>query len=117
MKVYEQIYQFIVDQIVGMIEIDIGNYLYEWEGYNLQLHFDKWSNGGLDVYINDPEYCTVNEFDKLEFNDDDIDDVLMIEHLHQEDMLWFIINYQQEKQVMKDRVNKYLKFKRRDIFK
>ena len=29
MKVYEQIYQFIVDQIVGMIEIDIGNYLYE----------------------------------------------------------------------------------------
>lgn len=29
MKVYEQIHQFIVDQIVGMIEIDIGNYLSE----------------------------------------------------------------------------------------
>jgi len=116
MKVYEQIHHFIVDQIADMIEIDIGNYLYD-DIYNLHLHFDKWSNGGLDVYINDPEYCTVNKFDKLEFNDDDIDDILMVEHLHEEDMLWFIMNYQQEKQVMKNRVDRYKRFKRRNIFK
>ena len=117
MKVYEQMHQFIIDQIIGMIEIDVGNYLYKWEGYKVDLHFNKRSNEGLDVYINDPEYCIINEFNKLEFNDDNIDDILTVEHLHQEDMLWFIMNYQQEKQVMKDRVDKYIKFKRRNVFK
>ena len=114
-KICGEAYQFIVDQIIGMIEIDIESYLFKILG--LRLHFNRWSNGGLDIYINDPEYCTVNKFDKLEFNDDDIDDILIVEHLHEEDMLWFIMNYQQEKQVMKDRIDKYIKFKRRNIFK
>lgn len=102
------IYQFLIDQIIGLIEIDIGNYLYEKA--NFSLHFDRWTNGGLDVYIFDPNYCTVDKWNKIEFNDDYIDDILMIEHLHEEDMLWFILNYQQEKKKMIEKVDKYLKY-------
>ena len=105
-----ELYQFLVDQIIGLIEIDIGNYLYDKAGKN--LYFNRYINGGLDIYIFDDDYDFVDEYGLIDFSDPNIDDVLEIEHLHKEDMLYFLFNYEKEKHKMIERINKYLKFKK-----
>ena len=76
-----EIYSFIVDQIEGLIDIEIGNYLYnKTDALTTKLHFG-------------------------------IDDLLMIEHLHYEDILWFLMNFYKEKEKMKRRVDEYIEWK------
>ena len=98
-----EIYSFIADQIEGLIDIEIGNYLYEKSKSKFSLHYNRWVNGGIDVYIFDEDFCTINDFDKM--------DLLMIEHLHYEDILWFLMNFDKEKVKMKQRVDKYIEWK------
>ena len=112
-KICGEFYQFIIEQIIGLIEIDIGNYLYD--KINKSLYFNRYINGGLDVYIFDNDYSFIDKYGLINFNDSNIDDIFEIEHLHKEDMLYFILNYKKEKQKMIERVNKYLKFKERGM--
>lgn len=108
-----EIYSFIADQIEGLIDIEIGNYLYEKAKSKFSLHYNRWANGGIDIYIFDEDFCTINDFDKIDFTVEpfDIDDLLMIEHLHYEDILWFIMNFKEEKRKMVKRVDRYIEWK------
>ena len=109
-KLCGEVYQFVVDQLIGLFEIDFGNYLYFETG--LYLHYDRWANGGLDIYIFDPDYCFTNRWDKIDFYVDGVDDILLIEHLHSDDILYFILNYQKEKTKIKKRIQEYIRFKK-----
>lgn len=109
-----EIYSFIADQIEGLIDIEIGNYLYnKTDALTTKLHYDRWQNGGIDVYIYDSEFCKIDKYDKIDFVEEPfgIDDILMIEHLHYEDILWFLMNFDKEKEKMKQRVDEYIEWK------
>lgn len=108
-----EVYSFIADQIEGLIDIEIGNYLYEKAQSKFSLHYNRWQNGGIDVYIFDEDFCKIDDFDKIDFTEEPfgIDDLLMIEHLHYEDILWFLMNFDKEKIKMKQRVDKYIEWK------
>ena len=116
-KICGEIYSFVADQIEGLIDIEIGNYLYEESNGKLSLHYDRWTNGGIDVYIYDNQFCEINKWDKIDFTKEDInmplpiDDMLMIEHLHYEDILWFIMNFKEEKKEMIKRIDRYIEWK------
>ncbi len=108
-----EIYSFIADQIEGLIDIEIGNYLYEKSKSKFSLHYNRWVNGGIDVCIFDEDFCKINDFDKMDFTVEPfgIDDLLMIEHLHYEDILWFLMNFDKEKVKIKQRVDEYIRWK------
>ena len=108
-----EVYSFIADQIEGLIDIEIGNYLYEKAQSKFSLHYNRWQNGGIDVYIFDEDFCKIDDFDKIDFTEEPfgIDDLLMIEHLHYEDILWFLMNFDKEKEEMKQRVDEYIEWK------
>ena len=108
-----EVYSLIADQIEGLIDIEIGNYLYEKAKSKFSLHYNRWANGGIDIYIFDEDFCTINDFDKIDFTIEpfDIDDLLMIEHLHYEDILWFIMNFKEEKKKMIKRIDRYVEWK------
>lgn len=110
-----EVYSFIADQIEGLIDIEIGNYLYEKAKSKFSLHYNRWVNGGIDIYIFDEDFCTINDFDKIDFTTEpfDIDDLLIIEHLHYEDILWFIMNFKEEKKKMIKRIDQYIEWKER----
>lgn len=108
-----EVYSFIADQIEGLIDIEIGNYLYEKAKSKFSLHYNRWANGGIDIYIFDEDFCKINDFDKMEFTVEPfgIDDLLMIEHLHYEDILWFLMNFDKEKVKIKQKVDEYIRWK------
>ena len=106
-------YSFVADQIEGLIDIEIGNYLYEESDGKLSLHYDRWANGGIDIYIYDNQFCKINKWDKIDFITipTSIDAMFMIEHLHYEDILWFIMNFKEEKKEMIKRIDRYIEWK------
>lgn len=118
-KLCGDFYQGLVDQIEGLINIEIGNYLYEESDSQLSLYFNRWTNGGLDVYIYDDKYSYINNYNKLDMKLDimpiikrfNIDDMILLEHLHYEDMLWFIMNFKEEKKHIIKRIDEYIKWK------
>ena len=110
-----EIYSFVADQIEGLIDIEIGNYLYEESDGKLSLHYDRWANGGIDIYIYDNQFCQIDKWDKIDFTQKYIDaplpNMLMIEHLHYEDILWFIMNFKEEKKEIIKRIDRYIEWK------
>lgn len=108
-----ELYSSLVDQIEGLLDIEIGNYIYEETNDKLSIHINRYLNGGLDIYIYDQDFCILNDFDMIDFNQDinNIDDILMIEHLHYEDILWFIMNFKEEKKEMIKRIDRYIEWK------
>ena len=63
-----EIYSFVVDQIEGLIDIEIGNYLYEESDGKLSLHYDRWAKGGIDIYIYDNQFCQIDKWNKIDLN-------------------------------------------------
>ena len=101
-------YSGLVDQIEGLIQIEVGNYLYSKGIPASTIHFDRWINGGMEAYIFDEDIATLDIWNKIQT---DYEDILMIAHLHYEDMLYFILNFDKEKKKMFEYIDKYLKFK------
>lgn len=101
-------YVGLTDQIQGLIEIEVGNYLYSKGIPASYIHFDRWSNGGIEVYIFDEEIASLDKRGKIQT---DYEDILLLAHLHYEDMLYFILNFGKEKKRMFEYVDRYLKFK------
>ena len=110
-----EIYSFVADQIEGLIDIEIGNYLYEESDGKLSLHYDRWAKGGIDIYIYDNQFCQIDKWDKIDFTQKYIDaplpNMLMIEHLHYEDIIWFIMNFKEEKKEMIKKIDRYIEWK------
>ena len=110
-----EIYSFVADQIEGLIDIEIGNYLYEESDGKLSLHYDRWAKGGIDIYIYDNQFCQIDKWDKIDFTQKYIDaplpNMLMLEHLHYEDILWFIMNFKEEKKEMIKKIDRYIEWK------
>lgn len=101
-------YVGLVDQIEGLINIEVGNYLYSKGIPASYIHFDRWTNGGIDAYIFDEDIASLDKWNKIQT---DYEDVLLIAHLHYEDMLYFVLNFEKEKKRMFEYVDRYLKFK------
>ena len=101
-----EFYCGLVDQIQGLIQTEVENYVYAKDFPD--IHFDRWVNGGMDVYIYDENIATLDKWDKIQT---DYEDVLLIEHLHYDDMLYFILNFDKEKKKMFECVDRYMKFK------
>ena len=108
-----EIYSFVVDQIEGLIDIEIGNYLYEESDGKLSLHYDRWAKGGIDIYIYDNQFCQIDKWNKIDFITipTSIGDMFMIEHLQYEDILWFIMNFKEEKKEMIKKIDRYIEWK------
>ena len=89
------LHQELLYQLEGLINIEIGTYIYKLEecnnikhytGNNLEILFDKGGDG-LDVYV-------LPEAEELTF---DTMDKYMIGHYHSDDLLYLIINWEKEK--------------------
>lgn len=94
---YKASQEMLVDQLVGVLEIEVGNYIYK--AYKDELYINKGDYGneyGLDIYIKSPDledYC-------------DADDRMLL-HLHPEDILYAILNHIEISKDMIDTYNKY----------
>lgn len=104
-------HQELIEQIEGLINIDIGSYIYNLAP-KLKLHMESF--GGLDIYIYDEDFAFLDEYKKICFKTPYwlINDKSMIGHYHSEDLLWLIINYDKEKKKMIEYVNKYINWKK-----
>ena len=104
-------------QIEGLLNIEIGNYIYEnGKDLNLKPFFDM--RGGADIYIYDDDFARIDEYGNIEFkeyfNADGrlmIDDKSMMGHYHYEDLLWLIMNFKEEKKYMIKRIDEYINWK------
>lgn len=104
-------------QLNGLLEIEIGNYIYEnGEHLNLRPHIEI--NGGIDVYIFDGYFAKLTKNNKIDFYsyfqiDDisDISDISLIGHYHYDDLLYLIINFKEEKKEMIKKIDRYIEWK------
>lgn len=113
-----ELHKELLIQIKGLLEIEIGNYIYEKGGkYNLELHIDNYD--GIDAYVFDRLYSSINKYGNLEFDDYfmdtgtglTIDDLSMIAHYHYEDLLYLLMNYQNEKKRILKKVDNYIEWR------
>jgi len=100
-------------QLEGMINIEIGNYIYS---NKLEMHIEAIN--GIDVYIYDKDFAYINHYDMIDFMPPNfmfkglyIDDISLIGHYHSEDLLYLIMNFKTEKEAMLKKVDKYIKWK------
>lgn len=129
-----EFHQELIEQIKGLINIDIGCYLYN-VAPDLELHIESY--GGIDIYIFDKDFAYLDEYKQINFKEQSslnirpfhesiepmpikfkvpywiIDDKSMIGHYHREDLLWLIMNYEKEKEKMIKQINGYVNWKRR----
>lgn len=116
-----EFHQELIEQIKGLINIDIGCYIHNIES-DLELHIE--GSGGIDIYIYDKDFAYLDEYKQINFKEHIqvpryfhvpvwiIDDKSMIGHYHREDLLWLIMNYDKEKGKMIKHVNEYINWKR-----
>ena len=88
-----ELYNELLRQIEGLIDIEIGNYAYD---NGLELFYDK--RGGIDIYV-----------DKIGSEDKDIFERYQIGHYHNNDLLYLILYFEKEKQRMLNYINEYIK--------
>lgn len=100
-------------QLKGLIDIEIGNYLYE---NNLGLHTEIIN--GVDVYIYDKDFAYINHYNMIDFIPPNfmfkglyIDDISLIGHYHSDDLLYLIMNFKTEKEAMLKKIDKYISWK------
>lgn len=113
------VHKELIKQIKGLINIEIGNYLYDNKGdLNLDIYID--GNDGLDIYIYDKDFAKINEDNQFYFkeyfeteNGIMIDDKSMLGHYHSDDLLYLIMNFQEEKKYMRKNVDEYINWKER----
>ena len=103
----------LLDQLEGMINIEIGNYIYS---NKLEMHIEAIN--GIDVYIYDKDFAYINHYNMIDFMPPNfmfkglyIDDISLIGHYHSEDLLYLIMNFKTEKEAMLKKVDKYIKWK------
>ena len=90
-----KLYDELVRQIEGLIDIEIGNIAYE---NGLELFYDK--RDGIDIYV-----------DKIGSEDKDIFERYLIGHYHNNDLLYLILYFEKEKKSMLNYMNKHIKNK------
>ena len=94
-------------QIKGLLNIDIGNYLFEKAGIDLYYEGDY----ELNIYINDSKYVIPDKYGYVDVNDIEIERKIFIGHYHADDLLWLLIHYETEKNKLLKRVDEYLEWK------
>lgn len=58
--IQKSVHQELIKQIKGLINIEVGNYLYRNKGkLNLDLYID--GNDGIDVYIYDKDFAKITK--------------------------------------------------------
>ena len=93
------VHEELLDQLEGLINIELGTYIYNMEEQNNFKHFTKDSleifvdrgGNGLDVYVKPMRKIHIDEYDKY-----------MVGHYHSDDLLYLILNWEKEKQFMID---------------
>ncbi len=112
----------LIYQLEGAINIELGNYIFDknwmdWVNKGFpdkpQLNIYCHNTGGIDVYLVDNRYATV-ENDNLILNCEDkkfyeLLDIFMIGHYHSDDLLWLTLNFEKEIRSMKNQINFYVK--------
>lgn len=96
-------YEGLFEQVRGLLDIEIGNYMYE---HNLKP-FIVDDSCSLNVYIFDPKTCSINEYNDIVIPTD-LEKYLEIGHYHREDLLWLIMNFKQEKKYMIKKIDEWL---------
>ena len=95
----QSVHEELLDQLEGLINAEIGTYIYNMEEQNNIKHFTKNSlevfidrgGNGLDVYVKPQRKLHLNECDDY-----------MVGHYHPDDLLYLILNWEKEKQSMID---------------
>lgn len=91
-------------QTEGLIDIEIGNYAYK---KGLELYIEDYNYSSIDVYIKNENYT---EDDYLMYGDNE-----HIIHLHREDLLWFIMNFNKNKKDYLKLIDNYKINKEKEI--
>lgn len=107
----------LLTQIEGLLNIEIGNYIYEnGRHLNLKPFFDM--RCGADIYILDEDFAEIDEYNMLDFKkafhifgDFELEDKSMMGHYHYEDLLWLILNFKEEKKYMIKKIDEYIDWK------
>lgn len=115
--IQKSVHQELIKQIKGLINIEVGNYLYRNKGkLNLDLYID--GNDGIDVYIYDKDFAKItkdNQFYFKEYFETNnglmIDDKSMLGHYHSDDLLYLLMNFKEEKKNMRKNVDEYISWK------
>lgn len=110
-----EIHKELLTQIEGLINIDIGNYIYDvGEDLNLKPHIEV--GNGIDIYIYDEDFIKLDKYNHAEIEDVDMERKLMIGHYHYEDLLWLIINFKDEKKYMINKIDNYILWKEKYLY-
>lgn len=111
-----QTYQFFADQVEGLIRTIVEEHIF----YNrdcekpLSVKFDRYGNGGMDVYIFDSDYCSVDKFNMTEFSDPNVDDILRLVHLHANDLFYFLAKFRRYATSIDEKIEQYYAWKERN---
>ena len=104
-------------QLIGAIEIELSKYLWETNrsSFDYHIHFNKYITGGIDIWIYDKTFYNKKFIVKEETNwiiaKNDYEIYAELEHLHSEDLLWFIFNWKPQMKIIKKRIDKYFEWK------
>lgn len=104
-------------QLIGALDIELLGYSFRknLNTYFYSMHYNRNVNGGIDIYIFD-RYLYERKFeidpktDRL-IPDPDYETYGELYHLHPEDLLWFILNWNKEIKRIKKRINEYLRWR------
>lgn len=107
-KIQNAIHEELLFQIKGLINIELGNYLWELEDSNgiypygddsIDLYMDTGGDG-IDIYAitKDVKLTTINA------------DWYMVGHYHADDLLYLILNWKEEKESMKEEIYRIFNF-------
>lgn len=100
--IQDAVHEELLYQLEGLLNIELGGYLFDFETANeshgcLELDIDRGGNG-LDVYVHPSD-------EQLSF---DNEDDYMIGHYHPDDLLFLILNWEKEKQKMKQEIDRII---------
>ena len=104
-------------QLIGALDIELLGYLFKkgMSTYIYSIHYNRNLNGGIDIYIFDRHlYERKFEIDPKTDRltpDPDYETYGELYHLHPEDLLWFILNWNKEIKRIKKRINEYLRWR------
>lgn len=110
-----KIHKELLTQIEGLLNIDIGNYIYNI-GADLNLKPYMVVKNGIDIYINDEDYIKIDKYGFVDIDNGDMEKKLMIGHYHYEDLLWLLMHYNEEKKYMIKKIDEYVDWKERDLY-
>ena len=104
-------------QLIGAFDIELGGYLFDnhKDTYLYSIHYNRYTNGGIDIYLFDRYYYEKKFKIDTKTNwlepDPDYERYGELYHLHAEDLLWVILNWDKEIEKIKLRINEYFKWK------